>query len=141
MSTSVEFKIDTAYRSPFLLLSPKNTTYPADNANVTDIDLTYTCSEQILWSNYHLWEVGKEPQIREGDVSGNLTLAELPTGNYLLTVDGWSYSGPINQAVYFAVTEPTAFSTGLVVAVIIIAILICAGLLIYYRRSKKNNNI
>lgn len=136
MSTSVEFKIDISYKSPFLLLSPKNTTYQVGNANTTEVNLTYSCSEQILWSYYHLWIVGSEPQNREGRVTGNLTLSDLPPGNYLLTVDGWSNSGPINQAVYFAIKEPTPFLTVIIIAVIITVILVSAGLLVYYKKRK-----
>jgi hypothetical protein len=135
MATSTEFRIDSNYKSPFLLLSPKNTTYLIASDNRTDVDLAYTCNERILWSDYHLWQVGKDPQIREAAVSGNLTLADLPVGSYKLMVNGWTVTGPIDQTIYFSVADPEPFPTALVAVVSIIVIAVAGAVLLIYRKK------
>jgi hypothetical protein len=132
MFTYVEFTVDPSYSSPFLVLFPKNTTYLTTGGNTTDIALTFSCSENILWANYHLAIVGQGTALREDSIAGNLTLSVLPVGDYKLTLSGWTQTGPINQTIYFTIAKPQHFPTDLVLAVFIGIILVVTVFLLFH---------
>jgi hypothetical protein len=127
MSGSVEFIIDTHFKSPLLVLSPKNITY-----TISEVPLTFVCSEEITSADYLLDGIG------EGPISGNLTLAELPIGVHEITVVVWTVRGFFSQTLYFSISEPEPFPIGPVLGVTVIAIvLVCASLLLYFKKRKR----
>lgn len=132
MSLSVEFMIDTHFKSPLLVLSPKNITY-----TTTDIALTYVCSEEITMSAYYQLDAIEGPPIKEGPLSGNLTLDELSIGDHKIRVDVWTVKGPFSQTIYFSVSEPEPFPTTLVIGSVIAVAVVGLGLLIYFKKHKR----
>jgi hypothetical protein len=151
MSASVEFIIDTDFKSPLSVLSPQNKTY-----FTTDIPLTFVCTEELrrteefTMADYVLDGMGA------GYISGNETLTGLAMGEHELIVVVWTVKGVFNQTVYFSVSQPSsnpspspgtttspestlkpeAFPTTSIIAVITSATVIGAGLLVYFNKRK-----
>ena len=147
MSTSVEFIIDTDFKSPLSVLSPQNKTYFA-----TEVPLTFVCTEEIrrtegiTMADYLLDRIGA------GYISGNLTLTGLSIGEHELRVVVWTVKGVFSQVVHFSVSQPisisspspeptpnpepfptTLFVTASGVSIAIVGI----GLLIYFKRRER----
>ena len=151
MSASVEFIIDTDFKSPLSVLSPQNKTY-----FTTEIPLTFVCTEELrrteefTMADYVLDGMGA------GYISGNETLTGLAMGEHELIVVVWTVKGVFNQTVYFSVSQPNsnpspspepttspestpkpeAFPTTSIIAAITSATIIGAGLLVYFNKHK-----
>jgi hypothetical protein len=151
MSASVEFMIDTDFKSPLSVLSPQNKTY-----FTTEVPLTFVCTEElrrtegITMADYILDGMGA------GYISGNLTLTGLSIGEHELTVAVWTVKGFFSQTVYFSVSQlisipspspepttppestpkPEPFPTTLVVCAMVVLPSIGIGLLVYFKKRK-----
>jgi len=150
MSASVEFMIDTDFKSPLLVLSPQNATY-----FTTEVPLTFVCTEElrhiegITMADYILDGMGA------GYISENITLTRLSIGEHELTVVVWTVKGFFSQTVYFSVLQPEisspspestpspeptpkpeSFPTTLVVGAMVALPSIGIGLLVYFKKLK-----
>jgi hypothetical protein len=137
MSKSREFTVDTHYKYPeIVVLSPQNTTYASN-----EVPLTWTCDEQILSANYFL----DEPLYGATPMSGNTTLTGLSNDTHTITVFVLTERGQANsQTVHFTVaqeteSQPTPFSTLLVVAVTLAVVAVVAvSLLVYFKKRDRS---
>jgi hypothetical protein len=129
MSTSIEFTIDTHYKSPLLVLSPQNTTY-----STTEVPLTFVCSEEIkhngniTLADYLLDGFGA------GYISGNLTLTDLSIGNHKIIVIVWTEKGIFSETIYFSITQPVPFPTTLVIGSLVSIGVVAIGLFVYFKK-------
>ncbi len=143
MSASVEFIIDTNFKSPLEILSPRNKTY-----TTTELPLTFVCTIESSMDDYLLDGIGLGP------ISGNLTLKDLAIGEHELVVTVWTEKGFFSETIQFSISQtpeptpsssakptsmptpepfPTTLFLGSVVAVAAVAGL---GLLIYLKKRK-----
>jgi len=162
MSALVEFVIDTSFRSPLSVLSPKNITYTA-----TDVTLIFVCAEEILHTEDFMRADYVLDGIGAGYITGNLTLTGLSTGKHELTVIVWTVKGVFSETIHFAISQtpdltpspsplptaspsptceptpgPDTISTALAIAVVVLVALgtialvavIGAGLLVYLKK-------
>ena len=136
MSTSIEFTIDTHYKSPLLVLSPQNTTY-----STTEVPLTFVCSEEIkrteniTMADYLLDGFGA------GYISGNLTLTDLSIGNHTIVVIVWTEKGVFSETIYFSITHPEPFPPVLLITAVLVTTVLGAlaiGLVLRKRRVQEN---
>jgi len=146
MSASVEFMIDTDFKSPLSVLSPQNKTY-----FTTEIPLTFVCTEELrrteefTMADYILDGMGA------GYISGNLTLTGLSIGEHELTVVVWTVKGVFSETIHFSISQtpepmlspeptpkPEPFPTTLVaVAPVASVAAIGVGLLVYFKKRAR----
>jgi len=162
MFATVEFVIDTSFRSPLSVLSPKNITY-----TTADVPLIFICTEEILRAEDFMMADYVLDGIGAGPISGNLTLTDLSTGKHELTVIVWTVKGVFSETIHFTISqtpeptpsqsplptaspsptyeptpEPDTISTALTIAVVVLVALgtialvavIGAGLLVYFKK-------
>jgi len=156
MSASVEFIIDTSFKSPLSVLSPQNITY-----TTTELPLTFVCTEEIrrtedfTMADYVLDGMGA------GYISGNSTLTGLSTGKHELTVIVWTVKGVFSETIHFSIsqtpeptpsaspsptsppsTEPTPrpepFPTTLVIGSVVAVAIVGLGLLVYFKKRQRD---
>lgn len=126
-SDMVYFTIDTTPPS-VLIVSPENKTY-----TTTDVALTFTTDEPVLWIAYSL------DNNSNVEISGNTTLSTLSDGSHSLIVYAKDKAGNtgISETIHFSVTiEQGPFLTWVVGAIVIIVV-VGATLWIYSTRFKK----
>jgi hypothetical protein len=132
MSASLEFMIDTQFKNPITLLSPQNITYTASSNNKTDVELTFVSSEKINWIAYWLDDFDGAP-VKDGRITGNMTLTDLPLGNHKVAVTVGTVRGPYSQTVEFTVTEPEPFPSASIAVAALLILSIAGGILLVYR--------
>ncbi len=125
MSAFIAFTVNSYYHITDLnVLSPNNQIYTT-NA----VPLTFTYTGDITNAHYYLYDGGK--LIAEKPLSGDLTLDNLPDGNYELLVYVTTQFGQDAQTVHFTVISiPTIIcATALLIFFL--------GLLIYFKKFKR----
>ncbi|MCW3998859.1 MAG: hypothetical protein NWE93_01310 [Candidatus Bathyarchaeota archaeon] len=138
MSASKEFMIDTQFKNPITLLSPQNITYTVDGSNKTDVALTFASTEKINWVLYLLDDFNSAP-VKDGRITGNITLTDLPIGNHKVTVTVGTVRGPYSLTVEFNVAEPEPFPFATVAAAVLVALAIAGGILLVYFKKRPRN--
>ena len=132
MSDSVEFMIDTNFKSPLLVLSPQNITYTAN-----EVALTFVCSEEIRSGECRLDDEVVPPRgLGEGSIAKNLTLSGLSIGVHEIRVVVWTTKGAFSQTIYFRMAEPEPFPTTLVIGSVIAVAVVGLGLFVYFKKRK-----
>lgn len=133
MTASVEFMIDTHIKSPLLVVSPQNITYPT--YNTTDIALIVIYSgEEIRSTNYRLDD--KVNELGGGEIyfDKNLTLTGLPIGSHKIEVVARTEKEVFSQTIYFSVAEPEPFPTIAVLTIIGVSTITCIGFVAYFKK-------
>jgi parallel beta-helix repeat protein len=128
MSEIVYFAIDTAPPS-ISIMAPENKTY-----DTTDIPLTFTIDEQVLWMAYSL-----DGQANV-TITGNTTLSDLPDGLRSVMVYASDTAGNtgISEIIYFTIEtkKEEAFPTWIIAPIVIIAV-VGAVVFVYFTKFKK----
>ena len=127
-SDMVHFTIDTILPS-ISIVSPENKTY-----DTTDIPLTFTIDESVLWMAYSL-----DGQANT-TITGNTTLSGLSDGSHSLTVYAKDTAGNTgaSETIYFSIAQHSElFPTWIAVAIVIIAV-VAVALLVYFAKVKKS---
>jgi len=125
MSYSVEFMVDTHFKSPLLVVSPQNRTY-----TTSEVDVTFVCGEEIRFADYQL--NGRGDPLYE-----NFTLSGLSIGEHKLKVVVWTVRGVFSQTLYFSILEPEPFPTTLIVISIAAIVVIGVGFFVYFKKIKR----
>ena len=125
MTYSVEFMVDTNFKSPLSVISPQNRTYTN-----SEVDLTFVCTEEIRFADYQLNGIGNS-------LYENLTLSDLSIGEHKLRVVVWTVKGVFSQTLYFSISEPEPFPTTLAVASIALIVVISSVILVFFKKYRK----
>ena len=126
MSYSVEFMVDTHFKSPLLVVSPKNRTY-----TTSEVDVTFVCGEEIRFADYQL--NGRGDPLYE-----NFTLSGLSIGEHKLKVVVWTVRGVFSQTLYFSISQPEPIPTILVIASVAIVVIVGFGIFAYSIKKRTN---
>jgi hypothetical protein len=137
MSASVEFIIDTSFKSPLSVLSPQNATY-----YTTEVPLIFVSTEEIrrtedfMMGDYLLDGIGA------GYISGNLTLTGLSIGEHQLILYVWTVKGVFSETIYFSIAHPEPFPTTLAIgsAIVVVAV-VGVGLLVYFKKRSRKSGV
>jgi nitrous oxidase accessory protein NosD len=110
------------------VLSPKSQTY-----NETSVSLVFAVDEAVNWTGYSL--DGKD----NVTITGNTTIAGLPTGLHNITVyaeDTFANMGA-SETVSFTIAELESFPTTIVIASVVTVVAFSVGLLVYFKKRRR----
>ncbi len=144
MSTSRTFTVDSYHTIPAInILSPTNQTYSGN------IPLVFTVNVNFTKASYLMWDWKKMDSHYDGQLTGNSTLENLPSGDYIIKVHATTDKGEyVGGSASFTVSTFNFLenaipnqSSGLMIGIIgfIGGILALVCVIIFYYRTKNAN--